>query len=104
VIRDFLASGHRYQAPAVVVLDRAVERIFSDGGRASLTHTITQVLSKEGIERAAEVAVPSGAEVLACARARLTAPSARPRKSPASLRFLPRMCRWATSSSGDLGI
>ena len=65
VIQNFLASGHRYQAPAVVVLDRAVERIFRDGGRASLTHTITQVLSKEGIERAAEVSVPSGAEVLA---------------------------------------
>ena len=65
VIREFLASGHRYQAPAVVVLDRAVERIFPDGGRASLTHTITQVLSKEGIERAGEVSLPSGAEVLA---------------------------------------
>ena len=65
VIRDFLASGHHYQAPAVVVLDRTVERIFPDGGRASLTHTITQVLSKEGIERAGEVSVPSGAEVLA---------------------------------------
>jgi hypothetical protein len=64
VIRDFFASGHRYQAPAVVVLDRTVERVFLDGGRASLTHTITQVLSKEGIERAAEVSVPSGAEVL----------------------------------------
>jgi hypothetical protein len=100
VIRDFLASGHRYQAPAVVVLDRTVERIFPDGGRASLTHTITLVLSKEGIERAGEVSLPSGAEVLGCAPARLTAPSARRKRSPASLRFPPPMWRWATSSSG----
>jgi len=65
VIRDFLTSGQHYQAPAVIVLDRTVERIFPDGGRASLTHTITQVLSKEGLERASEVSVPSGADVLA---------------------------------------
>lgn len=65
VIRDFLASGHRYHAPAVVVLDRMVDRVFENGARASLTHTITLVLSKEGIERAGEVSVPAGADILA---------------------------------------
>jgi tetratricopeptide (TPR) repeat protein len=64
VIRDFRASGRTYQAPAVVVLDRAVERVFSDGARLLLTHTITQVLSKNAIEHVGEVLVPPGALVL----------------------------------------
>lgn len=65
VIRDYLASGRQYRAPAVVVLDRAVERAFSDGSRVMLTHSITQVLSKDAIEQVGEVPVPDGAEVLA---------------------------------------
>jgi tetratricopeptide (TPR) repeat protein len=65
VIRDFLAAKHSYQAPAVVVLDRAVERVFADGARAILTHSITQVLSKDAIETVGEVQVPQGTEVLA---------------------------------------
>ncbi|HJX53772.1 MAG TPA: tetratricopeptide repeat protein [Polyangia bacterium] len=94
VIRDFLASGHRYQAPAVVVLDRAVERIFPDGGRASLTHTITQVLSKEGIERAAEVSVPSGAEVLAL----------RTRKTDGTIREVQEIAGKPTVSATDVAV
>ena len=93
-IRDFLASGHRYQAPAVVVLDRAVERIFPDGGRASLTHTITQVLSKEGIERAAEVPVPSGAEVLAL----------RTRKTDGTIREAQEIAGKPTISATDVAV
>ena len=65
VIRDFLASGRKYQAPAVVVLDRAVERVFPDGARLMLTHSITQVLSKDAAEHVGEVHVSHGAEVLA---------------------------------------
>jgi len=64
VIRDYLSSGRKYQAPAVVVLDRAVEKVLPDGGRILLTHSITQVLSKDAIEHVGEVAVPDGAEVL----------------------------------------
>lgn len=65
VIRDYLASGRQYKAPAVVVLDRAVEKVLPDGGRILLTHSITQVLSKDAIEHVGEVPVPDGAEVLA---------------------------------------
>lgn len=65
VIRDYLASGRSYQAPAVVVLDRAVEKALPDGGRILLTHSITQVLSKDAIEHVGEVPVPEGAEILA---------------------------------------
>lgn len=65
VIQDFLASGRSYQAPAVVVLDRAVERVFDDGTRMLLTHSITRVLSKDAVENVGEVRVPPGAEVLA---------------------------------------
>jgi tetratricopeptide (TPR) repeat protein len=65
VIQDFLASGRSYQAPAVVVLDRAVERVFGDGTRMLLTHSITRVLSKDAVENVGEVRVAPGAEVLA---------------------------------------
>jgi tetratricopeptide (TPR) repeat protein len=65
VIREFRASGRSYQAPAVVALDRAVEKVLPDGGRLLLTHSITQVLSKEAVERVGEVPVPDGAEILA---------------------------------------
>jgi len=94
VIREFLTSGHRYQAPAVVVLDRAVERVFPDGARASLTHTITQVLSKEGIERAAEVSVPSGAEVLAL----------RTRKIDGTIREAQEIAGKSTISATDVAV
>jgi hypothetical protein len=94
VIRDFLASGHRYQASAVVVLDRTVERIFPDGGRASLTHTITQVLSKEGIEWAGEVSVPSGAEALAL----------RTRKADGTIREAQEIAGKPTVSASDVAV
>jgi hypothetical protein len=65
VIRDYLASHPSYKAPAVVVLDRAVERAYADGSRLVLTHTITQVLSKDATESVGEVHVPEGSEILA---------------------------------------
>jgi len=94
VIRDFLASGRHYQAPAVVVLDRTVERIFPDGGRASLTHTITLVLSKEGIERAGEVSLPSGGEVLAL----------RTRKADGTIREAQEIAGKPTVSATDVAV
>jgi cellulose synthase operon protein C len=63
-IRAFEASGRHYAAPAVVVLDRSVERVFGDGARMTLTHEIVRVQSKDAIDRWAEVEVPAGAEVL----------------------------------------
>jgi hypothetical protein len=64
VIDAFEASGRRYAAPAVVVLDRSVERVFPDGTELTLTHEIVRVQSKDAIDRWAEVEVPAGAEVL----------------------------------------
>ncbi|HEY2730799.1 MAG TPA: tetratricopeptide repeat protein, partial [Polyangia bacterium] len=64
VIADFAASGRHYDAPAVVVLDRSVERVFPDGAQMTLTHEIVRVQSKDAIDRWAEVEVPAGAEVL----------------------------------------
>jgi tetratricopeptide (TPR) repeat protein len=64
VIRAFEASGRRYAAPAVVVLDRAVARVFPDGAEAVLTHEIVRVESKDAIDRWGEVEVPQGAEIL----------------------------------------
>jgi tetratricopeptide (TPR) repeat protein len=64
VIEAFEASRRRYAAPAVVVLDRSVERVFPNGATLTLTHEIVRVQSKDAIDRWAEVDVPAGAEVL----------------------------------------
>jgi tetratricopeptide (TPR) repeat protein len=64
VIDAFASSGRTYAAPAVVVLDRSVERVFPDGTQLMLTHEIVRVQSKDAIDRWAEVEVPAGAEVL----------------------------------------
>jgi hypothetical protein len=64
VIRDFARSGRAYEAPAVVILDRTVGRVFPDGAQLVLTHQIVRVQSKDAIDRWAEVQVPPGAEVL----------------------------------------
>lgn len=64
VIREFRASGRRYAAPAVMILDRTVHGVFSDGAELILTHNIVSVQTKDGIERWGEVTVPSGGEIL----------------------------------------
>jgi hypothetical protein len=63
-IERFKRRKGRYDAPAVVVQDRTVTRFFAGGARACLTHNIVQVLSKEGMERWGEVALPERASVL----------------------------------------
>ena len=63
-IRAFEAVGSRYAAPAVMVLDRAVMRVFPGGTMMALTHQIVRVDSKDAVARWGEVAVPAGAEIL----------------------------------------
>ena len=94
VVRDYLASGRSYQAPAVVVLDRAVERVFFDGTRLMLTHTISQVLSKDAIEHVGEVQVPAGAEVL----------TLRTRKADGTLREAEEIAGKQTISAPNLAV
>jgi tetratricopeptide (TPR) repeat protein len=64
VIRAFEASGRRYAAPAVVILDRSVTRLFPSGAAMTLTHEIVRVQSKDAIQKWGEVALPEGAEIL----------------------------------------
>jgi tetratricopeptide (TPR) repeat protein len=64
VIRAFEAAGSSYAAPAVVVLDRSVTRVFADGAQMVLTHEIVRVQSKDAIDRWGEVEIPEGAEIL----------------------------------------
>jgi tetratricopeptide (TPR) repeat protein len=64
VIQSFASSKRRYEAPAVVVLDRTVARVFPDGAQLILTHNIVRVQTKDGIDRWGEVSVPSGSEIL----------------------------------------
>jgi tetratricopeptide (TPR) repeat protein len=94
VVRDFLRSGRTYQAPAVVVLDRAVERVFSDGTALMLTHTITQVLSKDAVEHVGEVQVPGGAEILVL----------RTRKADGTLREAEEIAGKSSISAPNLGV
>jgi tetratricopeptide (TPR) repeat protein len=70
-IREFERSRQRSgrtaggpSAPAVVVLDRDVTRVFPTGAVVTLTHEIVRVDSKDAIDRFGEVAVPAGAEIL----------------------------------------
>lgn len=94
VIRDYLASGRKYQAPAVVVLDRAVEKVLPDGARILLTHTITQVLSKDAVEHVGEVPVPEAAEVL----------SLRTHKADGSVREAEEIAGKSTLSAPNLAV
>jgi len=64
VVRDFEASGRTYEAPAVLVLDYTVVRLFEDGSSLELTHNVIRVQSPEGIERYGEFEPPGGAELL----------------------------------------
>ncbi|HVR64710.1 MAG TPA: tetratricopeptide repeat protein, partial [Polyangia bacterium] len=64
VIAGFRQSGRRYDAPAVVILDRSVARVLPSGEQMTLTHTIVLLQSKEAIDHWGEVNVPADAEVL----------------------------------------
>ncbi len=64
VIAAFEKAGHAYEAPAVIVLDRTVTRVFDNGARLTLTHNIVRVQNKDGIDKWGEVSIPEGADVL----------------------------------------
>src|SRR5258707_3292105 len=64
VIAAFEKSGHRFESPSVIVLDRTVTRVFPTGGRLTLTHNIIRVQTKDGIDKWGEVSIPEGADVL----------------------------------------
>ena len=51
IIRAFEAAAARYTAPAVMVLDRAVMRIFPGGTVMTLTHQIVRVDSKDAVDK-----------------------------------------------------
>ncbi|HEX3903307.1 MAG TPA: tetratricopeptide repeat protein [Polyangia bacterium] len=63
-VRAFQTAGGHYAAPAVMVLDRAVTRVFASGATMTLTHEIVRVDSKDAIDRWGEIQIPEGAEIL----------------------------------------
>jgi tetratricopeptide (TPR) repeat protein len=65
IIKEYLAGKSDYAAPAVLVLDRTVNRVLEDGTQVILTHNIVNVKTKDGIARWGEVEVPGNAEILA---------------------------------------
>ncbi|MEO8215082.1 MAG: hypothetical protein ABI560_17920, partial [Myxococcales bacterium] len=64
VIRDFESSGRRYAAPAVVVLDRTVTRVFPSGAEMVLNHEIVRVQSKDAVQKWGEISVSERTEIL----------------------------------------
>ncbi len=65
VLRDFDASGRRYDAAAVLVLDYTVRRNLPDGSALELTHNLVRVQSREGVEAYGEFSLPANATLLA---------------------------------------
>ena len=64
VLATFNASGHQYDAAAVLVLDYTVRRQFPDGSALELTHNIVRLQSQEGVDEHATFNPPNGALVL----------------------------------------
>ncbi|MGE0784056.1 MAG: DUF3857 domain-containing protein [Sandaracinaceae bacterium] len=64
VIREFEASGRRYEEPMVLVLDYTVYRVFEDGSMLELTHNIFRLDSQEAVDSMGEFEVPENAHML----------------------------------------
>ena len=64
VIRDFALSGRSYGAPAVILLNRTVVKVFKSGARLTLTHNVIRVQDKDGVTNWGEVHIPEGAQVI----------------------------------------
>lgn len=64
VIRDFEASGRRYDGPKVLVLDYTVVRVFEDGSSLELTHNIIRIQSEEAVDSEGEFSPPEDAQLL----------------------------------------
>lgn len=62
-IASYRASGARYDAPAVYVLDYAAARIFPDGSYHYLVHQVVEVNSEEALDEVGEFR-PQGGELL----------------------------------------
>lgn len=63
-IAAFEKSGHRYDAPQVLVFDYMAGRLFDDGSSLELVHTIQKAQSQEAVNDLAEVRVPQDALLL----------------------------------------
>lgn len=63
-IAAFEKSGHRYDAPQVLVFDYMAGRLFDDGSSLELVHTIQKAQSQEAVNDLAEVRVPEDALLL----------------------------------------
>lgn len=64
VLARFNASGHSYDAAAVLVLDYTVRRQFADGSALELTHNIVRLQSQEGVDEHATFNAPAGSLIL----------------------------------------
>ena len=93
-IRAFEGAGVHYAAPAVMVLDRAVTRVFGSGATMTLTHEIVRVDSKDAIDRWGEIEVPANAEIL----------TLRTHKSDGTTREPEEIAGKETVSAADLAI
>ena len=64
ILRDFAASGRRYEQPEVLVLDYAVWRVYEDGSSLHYVHQIVKVQSEEAVDSQGEFSPPEGGVLL----------------------------------------
>lgn len=66
LLRDFRAAPQDgYEgASEVLVLDRSVARVYADGSLRQIVHTITELRTKEAIDRYGEIELPDSVRVL----------------------------------------
>lgn len=93
LIAAYRAARQDYEGVAeVLVLDRSATRIYADGSQRHIVHTITELKSKEAIDRYGEIVPPEGAQVLTLhsvkADGRVFEPESIPEKDGLSLRGL----------------
>mgnify|MGYP002619842990 CR=1 FL=1 len=64
-LREYQTSGVEYSGvPEVLVLDRAIARVYPDGGMRQIVHLVVHLLSKDALDRYGEIQVPGGARLL----------------------------------------
>ncbi len=64
VIKNYAQSAPVSDASSIIVLDYAATRFFENGASVTLTHQITRVTDKDGLNASGEIYIPKNAAVL----------------------------------------
>ena len=64
VIKQYVSTNPASDASSIIVLDYAATKYFETGASITLTHTITRVTDKDGLNTSGEIYIPQNAAVL----------------------------------------